>query len=276
MYGYWEHCVYTVPIVPAQIPTSGFCLVLHSKLNTTNLLTAFKNIYCSTSSPGGHPACNLPPSLLDHLSNPRAFLLSPLFVIPSFHFKKKELCNGPWRLTLSIPSFAFWNQNLQLIRLLSKDRPSPRRNAAKHLCKARRKDPYEKHVFLQKPMERGLSRESEGDAAHGGAPRGGLGLVRTSEHGKPSSGWFHMAQARGEINRGKWMWLRRPNRTIGFQSSRSTTHWRGKTRESSYPKWLFWVVVKVSAELMLNQSTWNPPNVPVRGVWGWPKYRRRG
>lgn len=52
-----------------------------------------KNIYCPTSSPSGHLACNLPTRLLDHLSKPQAFLLSLFFlfvIIPSFYFLERR------------------------------------------------------------------------------------------------------------------------------------------------------------------------------------------
>lgn len=51
------------------------------------------------------------------------------------------------------PSFRFKKENLQLISLHCKDRPPVhRRNAAKHVCEARRRDPYEKHVFFQRSL----------------------------------------------------------------------------------------------------------------------------
>ncbi len=37
--------------------------------------------------------------------------------------RRDKECNGPWRLTPSMPSFSFLKQNLQLISLHCKDRP---------------------------------------------------------------------------------------------------------------------------------------------------------
>ena len=78
-----------------QAPTqpSSSTLAVNTSLNSTLQIywQLLKNIYYPTSSPSGHPACNLPTRLLDHLSKPQAFLL-PLFFLsssPPFTFWKE-------------------------------------------------------------------------------------------------------------------------------------------------------------------------------------------
>lgn len=60
----------------------SLALAADTSLNSTQKIywQLLKNIYCSTSSPCGHLACNLPTRLLDHLSKPWAFLLPPIFL----------------------------------------------------------------------------------------------------------------------------------------------------------------------------------------------------
>lgn len=149
-------------------------------LNSTQQIywQLFKNIYCTTSSPSGHLACNLPTRLLDHLSKPEAFLLSFLWSSP-FTFRKQEcaciVCaceherqrenkgwdiesNGPWGLTPSMPSLSFLKENLQLISLHCKDRPQfpegtllniyarpVAKTLIKNICSS--KDPSETHQW---------------------------------------------------------------------------------------------------------------------------------
>lgn len=76
--------------------TGAQSLAVDTSLNSTLEIywQLLKNIYCPTSSPSGHPVCNLPTRLLDHLSKPRAFLLSLFFLSssPPFTFCRGGVC----------------------------------------------------------------------------------------------------------------------------------------------------------------------------------------